>query len=292
MERGRTMLFSMAFNTYIKDVIVFRNLSAKTEESYVYAKKSFIKAFGDIEIDTLTFNHVRDWQKKNKSISHNTLRGYICCLRQVLSHLQALKVKCISPDLIPVPKRDTVAVEYYSKQEIAKVIYSIKRKQGCTKANLVRNKLIIALLYSTGLRVNELCNLNVRDVMEDTISIIGKGNKPRICFIDSRSRKLIDCYLELRTDSQPWLLMGSKGRRMTTGDVRHLFDRLRKCTEFKTIHPHAIRHSYATNLLENGAHIFMLKELMGHSSISSTAVYLHVKNPELKQAYSKYHTIK
>lgn len=286
------MFISEAFERYISDVIVFRNLSAKTEESYVYANKSFIRAFGDIEISTLTFNHIREWQKKNKTVSPNTLRVYICCLRQVLSHLQALEVKCISPNLIPVPKRDTVAVQYYSKQEIAEIIYSIKRKQGCTKANLVRNKLIISLLYSTGLRVSELCNLNVRDVMEDTISIIGKGNKPRICFVDSRSRKLVDGYLDLRTDQQPWLLMGSGGKRMTSGDVRHLFERIRKDTQFKTIHPHAIRHSYATNLLENGAHIFMLKELMGHSSISSTAVYLHVKNPELKQAYSKYHTIK
>lgn len=285
------MLISEAFLAYIQDVIIFRNLSAKTEESYVYAQKSFIKAIGDIPIEQLTFHDVRHWQQKNSSIAPNTLRGYICCLRQVLKHCRVIGVDCLTPDAIPVPKRETVAVEYYSKEEISKIISSIKRKRGCTKANLVRNKLIISLLYSTGLRVSELCSLNVRDVMEDTISVIGKNQKARICFVDCRSRKLIDSYLELRTDNQPWLFMGSGGNRLTPSDVRHFFTRLRKETEFKTIHPHAIRHSYATNLLENGAHIFMLKELMGHSSISSTAIYLHVKNPELKQAFSKYHSI-
>lgn len=284
------MKLSCAFGRYIQDVVVFRNLSAKTEESYLYAKKSFIKSIGDIEIEDLTFEHVRMWQKKNTNVSHNTLRGYICNLRQVLKHTQALRIDCISPDLIPVPKRDTTVVEYYTSQEITKIIRSIKRKQGCTKANIVRNKLIIALLYSTGLRVNELCNLNIRDVSEDSIAVIGKGNKPRICFVDTRSRKLITEYLEFRKDNQPWLFMGSGGRRLTPCDVRHFFTRIRNETEFKTIHPHALRHSYATNLLENGCHIFTLKELMGHSSISSTAIYLHVKNPELKQAFAKYHT--
>lgn len=284
------MTLSKAFDCYIQDVVVFRNLSAKTEESYLYAKKSLIKSIGDIDLESLTFNHIRVWKQKSQSLTPNTARGYLCCLRQVLKHARVLGINCISPNQIPVPKRSEVPVDYYTSKEITQIIRSIRPKQGCTKQNLIRNKLIVSLLYSTGLRVKELCNLNIRDVAEPTIPVIGKNNKPRLCFVDSRSRQLIDEYLKIRQDQQPYLFIGSGGKRLTTSDVRHFFYRLRSETVYKSIHPHAIRHSYATNLLQNGCHIYTLKELMGHSSISSTAIYLHVKNPELQEAYSKFHS--
>jgi len=155
-----------------------------------------------------------------------------------------------------------------------------------------RNKAIIALLYSSGIRVSELCALNIADIRGDTFTVNGKGNKLRPCFIDKRAKYWLEVYLSERTDNHEALFLTQTGERMTCGRVQEIFKYMRKAANIKEpIHPHTMRHSYAVNLLKNGCHLFTLSKLMGHSSVQTTQAYLQLEDPELKEAYLRYHTI-
>jgi site-specific recombinase XerD len=289
---GKSMLISEAFDLFKRDVILFRGLSAKTHESYVYAAHSLINYLGDIPFTDLTFDLVREWKFATETrVAPNTARNYICCLRQVLRYCGSQGIVCISPDQLPVPKKKATRIEYLSGTEITELIRSVGPRPGQSPGTLYRGQLMIALLYSTGLRVSELCSIDKFQVREDTFTVIGKGDETRPVFIDARSRDLINKYLATRTDSNRALFVGQGGKRSTPSDVRKLFARLREQTRFNFVHPHTIRHSFATNLMENGCHIFPLSRIMGHKSIATTSIYLHVKDPELKEIHRQFHTV-
>lgn len=283
-------MLSVAFIKY-KELIVFKNQSKKTEEQFQCAFKSFVKFMGDIEIKDITFALIRDWKQQQKT-SEATSRGYIISLRQVLKYARQQGYECIDSETIPVPKRPDTIPDYLLPDEVARLIKSMKPKRGQSCNHLIRSQLIVSLLYSTGMRVSELVALDRHTVKTDTITLIGKGGKAGIVFIDQRSRELIDKYLATRADGHPALLLGAGGRRMTTGDVRALFRRLQFGDgSNRKIHPHTLRHSYATNLLNKGCDLYSLSKLMRHADISTTATYLHTTNPQLEALYKKHHTI-
>lgn len=289
------MKISEAFQAYASDVIAFKGQSPKTEESHNVCRKALIKYYGDIDISELSFAMVRDWKLSlDKRVSKSTCREYIIRLRVVLVYLSKRGISVVDPDLIPVPKRPDRVPDFISKEDVARLIESaLAPKRGYPPINRYRNAAVMSLLYASGIRITECVRLNVNDIREDgTFTVVGKGNKARLCFSDERTLELIKKYLSLRTDSNHALFISnSNGLRVTSKLVQGIFRLARIKAGFdKAIHPHTLRHSFATNLLKNNANIRYVQELLGHASLETTQIYTHVVNEDLREIYHKHHT--
>lgn len=283
---------SEAFEMYRNDYISFKGQSIKTEESYRVAKSLLLRMYGDIPICELTFAHVRDWKNWLSGWQKpDTVRNNIICLRVVLKFLLSRACPVMNPELIPVPRREARMVEFLTEEEVADFIAEAGRSiRGYNRINRMRNVAIITLLYSTGLRVSELCSLNRNSIRDRTFTVIGKGAKTRICFIDVDTEKVINRYLEHRTDDCPALFISDQTcRRITPDTIRKMFKNICERSDFNHVHPHTIRHSYATKLLRRRVDIRYIGDLMGHVSLDTTKVYTHVVNEDLKAIYDAAH---
>lgn len=290
------LTISSAFELYRLEKIVYMNQSSKTEEMNRLAMRSLVNYLGDMPIEELTFDLVRKWKDElTRTKSQNTVRGYILKLRVVLAHLRLQGYNCLNPELVGVPKRKTVVAEFISPAEVEKLLECIfKPALGYTTINRYRNRAIVALLYASGIRVSELVALNKMSIREDgTFTTIGKGDTARLCFTDDRARQYIAEYLALRTDNDPALFMSDKTHhRMSKGVVQMIFRTV--CARFgdgRIITPHTMRHSYATNLLQNNTNLYYVSKFLGHKSVQTTEMYLHYIDLDLKQIYEEKHTI-
>lgn len=290
---------SEAFEIYRTEYIVFRNQSRRTEEMSMDACKSLISFVGDIPIKDLSFDSIRQWKRhleKEKNRSPNTVRGYIIKLRVVLKYLKNCGyTSVLSPDRIGIPKKVDRVVDFLTSEEVNKLISSVGKAQaGYKNVNRYRNMAIISILYGSGIRNSELCQLNISDIRDDnTFTVVGKGNKVRLCFMDERTSKYITRYIEARNDNSPALFISDNTQsRVTSGTVQEILRNAKKKSNInKVIHPHTLRHSFATNLLKNNTNLMYVKDFLGHSSIQTTQMYTHVVNEDLKKIYLEKHTV-
>jgi len=293
------LTLSEAFELYRKDVIVYKNQSAKTEEMNQCAMKSIVAFLGDIPIAELEFDQVRKWTTDlRKTRTSNTVRGYILKLRVVLKYLKARGYECLDAEAVGIPKRDSRVVDYLEVDEVEAMLHAVfQRGPGYSKFKRYRNRAIIALMFSAGLRNGELCNMERTQIKDgvDSFTVIGKGNKPRVCFIDPITHRYIDEYLALRDDPYPALFVSEqqKGReKINPGVVQMVVkNAATKAGLDKNIHPHTLRHSFATDLLRNNTNIVYVKELLGHASIQVTMTYTHVVDEDLHQIHRLKHTV-
>lgn len=288
---------SEAFEMYRLEKIVYSNQSEKTEEMNRCAMKALIEFTGDIPIVDLTFDTIRKWKEHlSVSRSQNTVRGYIIKLRVVLKHL--LLRGCtgiVNPELVGVPKRKTVVVDFVTPEEVNRLIDAVFDSYDYTNINRYRNRAIISLLYASGIRNDELCRLNRTSLQmgDNQFTVIGKGDKARLCFFDSRTKHFINTYLEMRTDRNPALFLSEfTSDRISHGTVQEIFRNAANKANFdRPIHPHTMRHSFATNLLKNNTNLVYVRDFLGHTSIQTTECYIHVVNQDLKKIYQEKHTI-
>lgn len=278
------MTIREAFSAYRMDVIAFRNQSRKTEENHLIVQRNLVAFFGDRSIESLSFDDVRNWKLDlDKGRSPETVRNYIIKLRVVLGYLRQRGFDVLKPDLVPVPKRTDKVPVFITKEQVALLI-------SCT--NKVRNKAMISILYSSGIRVNELCSLNIDSISNSSFTIVGKGGKARLCFIDKRTEGYLKTYLGGRKDNNQALFISDfNGLRMTPGNVQEVFKYARTKARLPNVHPHTMRHSFATNLLRSNMNIRYVQELLGHSSLETTQMYLHVVNEDLKEQYRLHHSV-
>lgn len=295
--RASNLTISDAFELYRVEYIVFRNQSARTEEMHGVALKSLVKFTGNIFISELTFDLVRKWKDQlSKTMSQNTVRGYIIKLRVVLAHIRAHGyTEVLDPVLIGVPKRAETAVNFITPLEVQELIDCVfAPRAGYSAAKRFRNRAIISLLYASGLRVSELCGLDRLSIQDDgTFTILGKGGRARLCFIDDRAAMHIREYLISRNDNNPALFISElTGKRISKGTVQEIFRNAKNKAGFsKPVHPHTLRHSFATNLLRNNTNLMYVRDFLGHSSIQTTQMYTHVVNEDLKKIYRDKHTV-
>ena len=286
------MLLSEAFERYRLDVIAFLGQSSSTEEHHLLAAKHLIGFVGDFPVGELSFEHVRLWkqQMEKERKTPDTIRGYLIKLRVVLQHLRSLGIVSLNPDIIQLPKRNQKIPTFISPYEVSQLIEAcnVIRK----KKHRARAKAIIALLYSSGIRVSELCSMNREHIKEDFFTVLGKGGKAAPSFIDARARLYINEYLSYRDDGNEALFIDDiNKRRITAGGVQEIMRRASKNAGFnQNIHPHVLRHSFATNLLRNGCDSRYVQALMHHASIQTTQVYMHVVDEELHNLHRKYHS--
>ena len=236
----------------------------------------------------LYLKYLKDQKKSPKSISR-----IISCIRGFYKFLLIEKIIANNPmSTIELPKTKKSLPKVLTIEEVDKLL-DITLKDAYS----YRNKAMLELMYATGLRVSELVNLKIHDIdfINETVRTMGKGNKERIIPIGEIAIHYLKLYLEiyrsqlLKKDYTDDLFLNNHGKCMTRQGFFKILKKLAKEKDIKTsFSPHTLRHSFATHLLENGADLRSIQELLGHSSISTTGIYTHVSNEELKENY-KYH---
>lgn len=194
--------------------------------------------------------------------------------------------------LLRSPKKEKRLPEVMEQSELKSLIDSLETDSPLD----ARNKCILVLLYAAGLRVSELVGLDLGhiDAHRCEIRVLGKGNKERIVpYGQTAASELIE-YLnkrkELVKEETTALFLTRNGKRLSDRMVRNILDEMMlKMGQGRHIHPHVLRHSFATHLLENGAHIRVIQEMLGHASLSTTQIYTHLSVENLKENYKKFH---
>ena len=221
-------------------------------------------------------------------------------LRGFLTYLVKRDIASLSPEKVELPKTTRKQVTFLTRDEVARLIDAVPIDDA---PQHMRDRAIIELLFSSGLRVSELVNLN-RDHINTTrreFMVRGKGQKDRPIFISQKAAQIIDEYLSMRTDSLPALFLNysrnnttdSSGnyRRLSARSIQRMIEKYAKLAGItKHVSPHTMRHSYATDLLMNGADIRSVQSMLGHSDISTTQVYTHVTDQHLRDVYEKFHS--
>ena len=253
------------------------------------------KEFDDSDIVTVNYSQIRNWivSLVNDGISNRTINRKISSLKSYYKYLQKTKQILVSPLLkhqaLKVAKRVQVP---FSEKEIESVLSISEEKNDF---ETVRNKLIVELLYSTGMRRSELSNLKTSDIdfNNQTVKVLGKRNKER--YIPLLNSVLISLkeYQNFRLDiktNESYLLLTKKGKKIYDTLVYRIINNYFSTVSSKVKKsPHVIRHSFATHLLNEGADLNSVKELLGHSSLASTQVYTHSSLGKLKEVYNQAH---
>ena len=282
------MLISEAFINYREVEIIARGLSPKTLESYVYAEKLVTEYFSDTDIKNITTVDVsKFYQYLCNHQRPDTARGNIICLRSVLKRCVRKGWLNLDVEDIKIPKREKRIINYLTELEVDRFISVVGEKcRGYSNFNRLRNIAIVSLLYDSGIRISELCSLNRNSIKDRQFIVIGKSKNPRICFITEKTERRIKDYLDLRDDNDRALFIANQtSKRITSDNVRKVFQNACDRSDFINIHPHTIRHSFATRLLDKEVDIRYIAELMGHESLDTTKMYTHFSNPKLKKIY-------
>ena len=287
------MKISKAFDAY-KKVMIMKGYSRRVIEHHDYVKKRIVKKIGDKELKDLTLDDIFKWRETMKTRklpdgkvverASNSIRCDMQRLKALIKYMYITGEECINYQLIPVPKSDCVERCFLYEHEVQAMI---------DNAFSLRNKFIISLLYSSGIRLSELLSLNRDSIVNRTFTVIGKGKKMRICFIDERTEQLMSEYLNSRKDSCSALVVSELYKsRMTPTNVQLLIRNSAKRAGIeKPVTPHILRHSFATNFLRAGGNIRYLSHMLGHSSMNTTLIYTHVVNNELYDQYCAFHTV-
>ena len=303
------MFISEALTDFLEHLEVEGGRSPKTIANYQLYLERFIDFAGDITVDKITSEVIRRYrlwlnryknETTNEELSLITQSYPLIALRGFLTYLSRRNITSLAADKIILPKTARKQVTFLQYDEVVRMINQIPTD---TEAGL-RDRAIIELLFSSGLRVSELVNLN-RDhinLSRREFMVRGKGQKDRPVFISKNAAEHVSSYLDARTDSLPALLLSYSRRNAApnlSGDYRRLSARSiqRMISQYarlagitKHVSPHTMRHSFATDLLMNGADLRSVQSLLGHSNISTTQVYTHVTDQHLKDIHERFHS--
>ena len=279
------MLISQAFDLYQQNYMAIRHQSIRICETHAVCRRWLILSVGDKEMSELTVQDISNWVKEmKKTRCTNTVRNYIIRLRVVADYIDLLGVPTLKAGLIPVPKREATVPAFLTAYDVSKMI-------ECSYS--LRNAFTISLLYSSGIRLSELIRLNRGDIIDRRFTVIGKGSKARLCFIDRRTERLMKEYLASRKDNSEALIVSAQYKsRMSATNVQLLIKNSAiRAGITKRVTPHTLRHSFATNFLRNNGNIRYLSTMLGHSSLDTTMIYTHVVDNDLQRQYEKYHSV-
>ena len=235
------------------------------------------------------------------TMKRKTQNYHLIALRAFLKYLQRNDINTLAPERIELAKVPERSLDLISAQELERLMDApkelFKKEDTATgRLKLLRDQAILELLFSTGLRVSELCALNNDlDLSRDELSVRGKGDKVRVVFLSERAKKAVSTYIKARKDMEEALFVdygrGSKvPRRLSVRSVELLVKHYATVAGItKKVTPHVIRHSFATDLLENGADLRSVQALLGHANIATTQVYTHVTDKHLRDVHKTFH---
>ena len=273
-----------------------KNYSNYTITNYEIDLNNFISFVEKNNIKEIDYSFIRKYLNflyKN-NYSSKTICRHISSLRTYFKYLN--KEKIIKEDpmlLISNPKVEKKLPKYLNYNDLDILLNTPDRNNVLG----LRNALILELLYSTGLRVSEITNIKLRDINfnDKEIRVLGKGSKERIVLFGTVCKDLLSKYLnesrsKLDINNNEYLLLNKNGNHITVRGVQLIVETTVKESSLKfNISPHTLRHTFATHMLDNGADLMCVKELLGHDSLSTTAIYTHVSNEHLRQVYLNAH---
>lgn len=302
------MYLSELIGDFVEHLEVEGGRAVRTTENYQRYLERFMEFTGDITVDKITTEIVRKYRlwlnryenESGQSLALITQNYHLIALRGFLIYLSRRDIPSLNADKIVLPKTVRQQVTFLHFDEVTRLIEQINTsdEQG------LRDRAIVELLFSSGLRVSELVNLN-RDhinLKRREFMVRGKGQKDRPVFVSTGAAEHVGNYLEARQDSLiPLFLSYSRnhGQASTSGDYRRLSARSiqRMISQYarlagitKHVSPHTMRHSFATDLLMNGADLRSVQAMLGHSNISTTQIYTHVTDQHLKDVFEQFHS--
>lgn len=303
------MYISDLLQDYIEYIEVERGRSEKTARNYNHYIERFIEFAGNIKVKDISAELIRKYRiwlnryenNNQESISKTTQSYHLIALRGFLQYLSKRDIDSLSADKIELPKTVRKQVTFLHPEEIVRLLEAVPADNVLQH---MRDRAIIELLFSSGLRVSEIVGLDRQHIntKRREFTVRGKGQKDRPIFISERAASHIESYIEHRNDSlSPLFINYSRNssssnsgsfRRLSTRSVQRIIEKYTKLAGItKHVTPHTMRHSYATNLLTNGADIRSVQSMLGHSNISTTQIYTHITDKHLKDVYSKFHSI-
>lgn len=283
---------------YLNYLKIVKKYSDKTILSYSDDLIEYNEFLGNnfINILNIDLNITKEYLKYlyDRKINKNSISRKLSSIRGFYNYL--LKEQIITNNYfnnIPNPKKELYLPKYLKDEELDK-IFSV-----CNMNNPIneRDTLIIELLYATGIRVSELVNIKIKDINREdkSIKVLGKGYKERIVLYNNHTEKALDTYLNdgyhsFNKQNNGYLILNKNGGKLSERYVRVIINNLvRKAGLDIKISPHTIRHTFATDMLEEGADLMTVKELLGHESLNTTSIYTHVTNEQIKKTYNMAH---
>ncbi len=300
------MYLSELIMDFVESIEVERGRSQKTAENYHLYLERLIEFGGDIEVDKITSEFIRKyrlWLNRYENEAGDTLslitqNYHLIALRSFLKYCSKRDIHTLTPEKVELPKVTRRQVSFLTTEETERLINTI----DVNSATGIRDRAMVELLFSSGLRVSELTNLN-RDhinLKRGEFMVRGKGQKDRPVFVSPEATEWLARYLEIRNDRAVPLFIrysgfktgDDKGEsfRLTPRSVQRTVQHYAKLAGItKHVSPHTLRHSFATDLLMNGADLRSVQSMLGHSNIATTQVYTHVTDQHLKEVHTKFH---
>ena len=291
---------------FLEHLEVEQNRSQKTIANYDHYLQRLVEFTDDCDISKLNSEMVRQWRlhlNRTKDVSGNELTKttqnyHLIALRSFLKYLAKRDIKALDSAKIELAKVVRPKVTFLETSEVERLLSAV----DTSNAIGLRDRAVIELLFSGGLRVSELVNLDVDHINTERgeFMVRGKGQKDRPIFISPSAAVWIQRYLDSRKDSGKPLFIHYSGTqdgaddgmytRLTVRSVQRLVKRYSKAAGItKDVTPHTLRHSFATDLLINGADIRSVQGLLGHANIATTQIYTHITDPQLKAVHEKFH---
>ncbi len=272
---------NLTITNYLKDL----------DEFLEYINENNLKKYEEIEYQDIRLYISYLYEKK---YSTKTIARHVSSLKSFFKYLKSNNIINNNPcSLITSPKLDKNLPKYLNYEETDKLLNCFNRND-CIG---LRNSLILEMLYSTGIRVSELVNIKLSDISftEKSIVVTGKGNKERIVYFGDICCSLLNkyiktCYYKLNKNNSEYLLFSKTGKKINDREIRTIVDDASKLAGIKfKISPHVLRHTFATHMLNEGADLRSVQELLGHENLSTTQIYTHLTNEKIRNVYLNAH---
>lgn len=322
-----------ALQQFLEYLEIEKNRSPRTVLNYKFYLERFfnfakLKNAEDITLETVRRYRLELHRKKDrwdKELKTSTQNYHLIALRSFLKYLAKQDVKTLAAEKIELAKMSDRQISFLEGGDLERLLEAPLKntpskkdetevEAGLTRLVALRDKAILELLFSTGLRISELTNLKIDDINlgKEEFTVRGKGGKLRVIFLSNQARYWIKNFLDKRRDLNPYLFIpldrAEKGREKKAGDTsmtrkkdkkfqgltprsaQRLIKKYAKMAGItKRVTPHVLRHSFATDLLQNGADIRSVQAMLGHSSITTTQIYTHVTDKGLHEVYNAFH---
>lgn len=291
---------------FLENLEIGQGRSSKTARNYDYYLSRFFEHQGITTIDGITSDRIRAFRRylhqeagpDGNGVALATQNYYFIAIRQFLKYLAKRDIEALAPDKIELAKLPERDIDVLYPEEIDQFLASFTGSE----VEDIRDFALVALLFSTGIRISEAARMNRDDIREtkNEITVRGKGNKIRVVFLSPEARTAIAAYTQKRLDVDPALFIRHKkgigaqdDLRLTTRTMQRIIKKRSHAAGItKDITPHTLRHSFATDLLSNGADIRHVQQLLGHSSITTTQIYTHITDSQLRSIHEQYHNLR
>lgn len=300
------MLFAKAKTNFLEYLEIEQGRSSKTLANYDHYLTRLLDYAGDIEVKDIDAELVRKWRlwlnrlgtNTSDELQKSTTNYHLIALRSFLKFCAKRNIPALTADKIELAKTQRKQVTFLTPEELERLF----DQPDLDKINGLRDRAILELLFSSGLRVSELVGLDKDHInlKRREFMVRGKGQKDRPIFISPAAAEWVQRYLDRRDDNTKPLFVRYSGtkrvdltgnfHRLTARSVQRMVSRYALLAGItKHVSPHTLRHSFATDLLMNGADLRSVQAMLGHSNIATTQIYTHVTDPHLKQVHEKFH---